>query len=169
MNTEQKNSIAQDFFDKKISVLVATTIVEIGLDAQDATLIVINNAERFGLSQLHQMRGRVGRNDKNAECIFVTDSTGDLTARRMEIITQSTNGFDIAQKDLELRGPGEMTGQRQHGIFRFRYANILSMPHLVFRAKEAVDYVCGEKKYKTFIEKTLRRLQNMMMQEETDG
>ncbi len=171
MDAQQKNRIAQDFFDKKISVLVATTIVEIGLDAADATLMVINNAERFGLSQLHQMRGRVGRSDKDAECIFITDSTGDIATRRMEIITQSTDGFEIAQKDLELRGPGEMTGQRQHGIFRFRYADILRMPHLVFRAQEAVEYVCNRPEYRPFIAKTLqllRRVQNNFLEYETD-
>ena len=104
------------FKDKKYDVLVSTTVVEVGVDVPNATVIVIENAERFGLSQLHQLRGRVGRNDLQSYCVLVSSSASQDTLMRLNIMTETNDGFVIAEKDLEIRGPGEFLGIRQSGL-----------------------------------------------------
>ena len=97
-------------------VLVSTTVVEVGVDVPNAVVMMVENAERFGLSQLHQLRGRVGRGSEKSYCILITDSPSDETRERMRTISRTTNGFEIAEADLKLRGPGDFFGSRQHGL-----------------------------------------------------
>jgi ATP-dependent DNA helicase RecG len=114
-----------DFRFKKIDLLVSTTIIEVGLDVPNATVMIIENSERMGLSQLHQLRGRVGRGDKKSSCILIYKSGLSETARRrINILRKSGNGFDIAREDLDLRGPGEILGKKQKGDINFKIANI---------------------------------------------
>ena len=116
MKPDEKDEVMKAFKDKKYDVLVSTTVVEVGVDVPNATVIVIENAERFGLSQLHQLRGRVGRNDLQSYCVLVSSSASQDTLMRLNIMTETNDGFVIAEKDLEIRGPGEFLGIRQSGL-----------------------------------------------------
>lgn len=116
MKPDEKDQVMKDFKDKKYEILVSTTVVEVGVDVPNATVIVIENAERFGLSQLHQLRGRVGRSDIQSYCVLITSSSTKETLNRLDILTQTNDGFVIAEKDLEIRGPGEFLGVRQSGL-----------------------------------------------------
>ena len=108
----------------KLDVLVSTTVIEVGVNVPNATLMVIENAERFGLSQLHQLRGRVGRGKYKSYCILFNQSKSDISRQRMDIMTSTNNGFVISEKDLELRGPGDVFGVRQHGLPELKIANL---------------------------------------------
>ena len=116
MSAEEKDDVMNDFKSKKYDILVSTTVIEVGVDVPNATVIMIENAERFGLSQLHQLRGRVGRNSLQSYCILVSSSNSQDTLARLNIMTQTNDGFVIAEKDLEIRGPGEFLGIRQSGM-----------------------------------------------------
>lgn len=155
MSAQEKDNITNKFINNEISVLIATTVIEVGVDVANANLIVINNAERFGLSQLHQLRGRVGRGSVQGECILLTDSKSEMAEKRIEILKNSSDGFEIAQRDLYLRGPGEMFGYRQHGMFNFKYADIYKNPELIYKANKAADLMCSDKKYSETVEKIL--------------
>ena len=125
MKMQEKEQVMRDFRNKKIDLLVSTTIIEVGLDVPNATVIIIENSERMGLSQLHQLRGRVGRGDKKSTCILIYKSGLNDTARkRIDILRKNNNGFDIAKEDLEIRGPGEILGKRQKGDINFKIANV---------------------------------------------
>ena len=125
MKMTEKEGVMSDFRRKKIDLLVSTTIIEVGLDVPNATVMIIENSERMGLSQLHQLRGRVGRGDKKSSCILIYKSGLSETARRrINILRKSGNGFDIAREDLDLRGPGEILGKKQKGDINFKIANI---------------------------------------------
>ena len=106
----------QQFKDGLIDILVSTTIIEVGINVPNANIMVIYNAERFGLAQLHQLRGRVGRGPFKSYCFLLSDNKNKITQERMKIITNTNNGFIIAENDLTLRGPGEILGIRQHGL-----------------------------------------------------
>ena len=108
----------------EIQILVSTTVVEVGIDNPNASVILINNCERFGLSQLHQLRGRVGRGELTSYCILCSDSESPNTKQRLNVLTKSRNGFEIADEDLKLRGPGEFFGERQSGFIKFRIADL---------------------------------------------
>lgn len=124
-NTDKKK-VMQDFSSGKIQLLVSTTVVEVGVDVPNAVIMVIENAERFGLSQLHQLRGRIGRGEYKSTCILITDAANDTAKRRMKVMESTTDGFKIADEDLKLRGPGEFFGSRQHGLPEMRIADMLS-------------------------------------------
>lgn len=125
MKTNEKESIMKDFKEGKINLLVATTVIEVGVDVPNASLMIIDNAERLGLSQLHQLRGRIGRGNEKSHCILIYQSPlSNLAKERLEIMRTTNDGFVIAEKDLELRGPGEVLGTRQAGIPDFRIANL---------------------------------------------
>ncbi|MBL1143226.1 MAG: ATP-dependent DNA helicase RecG [Proteobacteria bacterium] len=126
MKPTEKENMMQEFKNGKIGLLVATTVIEVGVDVPNASLMIIDNAERFGLSQLHQLRGRIGRGETQSDCLLMYQSPlGDLAKQRLEIMRTSSDGFVIAEKDLELRGPGEILGTRQAGIPEMRVADLM--------------------------------------------
>ena len=125
MKSADKDAVMQAFKNHDIDLLVATTVIEVGVDVPNASLMVIENPERLGLSQLHQLRGRVGRGDNDSYCLLMYQSPLSLTARqRLGILRDSSDGFVIAEKDLELRGPGELMGTRQTGAVHFKIADL---------------------------------------------
>jgi ATP-dependent DNA helicase RecG len=126
MSSEEKDDVMQRFRRNEVQILVATTVIEVGVDVPNATVMVIEHAERFGLSQLHQLRGRIGRGGEKGTCILIAPKTpGDEARARLETMVCTTNGFEIAETDLKLRGPGEFFGTRQHGELGFHIANPL--------------------------------------------
>jgi ATP-dependent DNA helicase RecG len=126
MKTADKDRIMGEFSAGKIQILVATTVIEVGVDVANATLMVVEHAERFGLAQLHQLRGRVGRGAVQSQCLLIGDARGSPEARRrLEIMCETNDGFRIAEVDLELRGPGEIAGTRQSGVPVLKYANLV--------------------------------------------
>lgn len=126
MSAEEKTKVMQDFKAAKIDVLVATTVVEVGVDVPNANLMIIENPERLGLSQLHQLRGRVGRGSAQSHCVLLYQTPLSMQAKeRLSIMRESSDGFIIAEKDLEMRGPGEILGTKQSGLMRFRVADII--------------------------------------------
>ena len=142
LKNDEKEQVMADFKNKKYDVLVSTTVVEVGVDVPNATVMVIENAERFGLSQLHQLRGRVGRNDLQSYCVLVTASKSQETRERLNIMTQTNDGFVIAEKDLQLRGPGEFLGTRQSGLPDLIISDIVRDAKILELARnEAIDFV----------------------------
>jgi ATP-dependent DNA helicase RecG len=137
MKTEEKETVMQAFRKKEIMILVSTTVIEVGIDMPEATIMVIEHAERFGLSQLHQMRGRVGRGDKKSYCILLSPyKLSEEAEERLKTIESTRDGFKIAEKDLELRGPGEFFGTRQHGLPDLRFSNLVVDQPILQRARK---------------------------------
>ncbi len=137
MKTSEKDVVMNKFYEGTTKLLVSTTVVEVGVNVPSATLMIIENAERFGLAQLHQLRGRVGRASDQSYCIMINRGTGDVARRRMEIMASSTDGFYISEQDLVIRGPGEFFGTRQHGIPEFKIANIYQDMAILKKAQSA--------------------------------
>ncbi|MBQ8848267.1 MAG: ATP-dependent DNA helicase RecG [Candidatus Gastranaerophilales bacterium] len=135
MDNNEKDEVMKDFKNGKYDILVATTVVEVGIDNPNATVIIIENAERFGLSQLHQLRGRVGRSDNQSYCALITQTSNNEVKKRLEIMTKTNDGFIISQKDLELRGPGEFLGTRQSGLPDLNVADIVNDVELIEKAR----------------------------------
>ena len=145
LKNDEKEEVMRKFKDKEYDILVSTTVVEVGVDVPNATVIVIENAERFGLSQLHQLRGRVGRSDLQSYCILSSNTKSQETKARLNIMTQTNDGFVIAEKDLQLRGPGEFLGTRQSGLPDMIIADIVNDAKILELARtEAINFV---KKY----------------------
>mgnify|MGYP001563506117 CR=1 FL=1 len=136
MKQKEQEEVMQDFKEKKLSVLVSTTIVEVGLDIPTATCMIIEHAERFGLAQLHQLRGRVGRGEAESFCVLLSDAYTMEAQARMTAMKNFSDGFKIAEEDLRIRGPGEFFGERQHGLSELRIANPLTQLHLLKAARE---------------------------------
>ncbi len=142
LKNDEKEQVMSDFKDKKYDILVSTTVVEVGVDVPNATVMLIENAERFGLSQLHQLRGRVGRNDLQSYCILHTSTKSQETKERLNIMTQTNDGFVIAEKDLQLRGPGEFLGTRQSGLPDLIISDIVRDAKILEMARnEAINFV----------------------------
>lgn len=142
LKNDEKEQVMADFKEKKYNILVSTTVVEVGVDVPNATVMLIENAERFGLSQLHQLRGRVGRNDLQSYCILHTSTKSQETKERLNIMTQTNDGFVIAEKDLQLRGPGEFLGTRQSGLPDLIISDIVRDAKVLEMARnEAIDFV----------------------------
>jgi ATP-dependent DNA helicase RecG len=126
MRTEEKEKAMKAFAEGRTQVLVATTVIEVGVDVSAATLMIVENSERMGLSQLHQLRGRVGRGQSPSSCVLLYRSPlSSMAKRRLNVLRTTNDGFEIAQKDLELRGPGEVLGTRQTGLMQLRVADLI--------------------------------------------
>ena len=142
MKQEEKDSVMEEFRGGGVHILVATTVIEVGVDVPNASVMIIEHAERFGLSQLHQLRGRVGRGDEQAFCILLAGHKRTAEAReRLSIMEETSDGFKVAERDLEIRGPGEVMGTRQSGIPAFRVGNIVRDYALLEAAKREADYL----------------------------
>ncbi|WP_100010995.1 ATP-dependent DNA helicase RecG [Lentibacillus sediminis] len=122
---EEKEAVMKQFAENDIHVLVSTTVIEVGVNVPNATMMVVYDAERFGLSQLHQLRGRVGRGEKQSYCILIADPKGEVGKERMRIMTETTDGFELSEQDLKLRGPGDFFGKKQSGIPEFKVADMI--------------------------------------------
>lgn len=145
MKQAQKDEIMTQFGENKIQILVSTTVIEVGIDVPNATVMMIENAERFGLAQLHQLRGRVGRGKYQSYCIFMSASKSKETKERLEILNHSNDGFQIASEDLRLRGPGGFFGIRQSGLMDFKLADVYQDSNVLKMANEAANWLEEEK------------------------
>ena len=139
MRPADKNRIMEEFSAHTIDVLVSTTVIEVGINVPNATVMMVENAERFGLAQLHQLRGRVGRGENQSYCIFVSTKEDQETMERLQILNKSNDGFHIASEDLKLRGPGDLFGVRQSGEFAFRLGDIYTDAGVLKQAADAID------------------------------
>ena len=141
LSARAKQEAMQAFTAGETDVLVSTTVIEVGVDVPNATLIVIEDADRFGLSQLHQLRGRVGRGADKAYCVLVSATKNQDTRQRLKALCATNDGFKIAEKDLELRGPGDFFGSRQHGLPQLQVADLAGDTRVLQEAKQAAEEV----------------------------
>ncbi len=143
MKPKDKDAVMNRFYSGEIQLLISTVVIEVGVDVPNATVMAIENAERFGLSQLHQLRGRIGRGSKESTCILLSDAQNEEAVDRFDTMCRTTDGFEIAKKDLEMRGPGDFFGSRQHGLPDMRIANLMTDTRILYEAqktaKELVD------------------------------
>ncbi|MCH5317626.1 MAG: ATP-dependent DNA helicase RecG [Eubacterium sp.] len=144
MKAKDKDKVMSAFANGDIKILISTTVIEVGVDVPNATVMVIENAERFGLSQLHQLRGRVGRGAAQSYCILVSDSKGDTAQNRLAIMKKYSDGFIIADEDLKQRGPGDFFGNRQHGLPEMKIADLLSDTQTLTLCRKAADEILAE-------------------------
>ncbi len=143
---EKDNIMGGQFKNKQIDVLISTTVIEVGVNVPNANIMVIYNAERFGLAQLHQLRGRVGRGEYQSYCILINSSNSKISRERMRILQKSSDGFYISEKDLELRGPGEFFGTKQHGLPDLKIANLFTDIDILKLAQKKAEEIL-EKDY----------------------
>jgi len=141
LKAKEKEAVMAAFSTGELDVLVSTTVIEVGVDVPNAALMIVENAERFGLSQLHQLRGRVGRGKHQSYCVLVTSSRSEVSRTRLKAMTDTTDGFKIAEEDLKLRGPGDFFGNRQHGLPQLRIADLAGDMRLLSQAQEAARAV----------------------------
>ena len=141
MKPKEKNRIMEAFASGEIQVLVSTTVVEVGVNVPNATVMMVENAERFGLAQLHQLRGRVGRGEHQSYCIFIQGNNEENTSKRLKILNESNDGFYIAGEDLKLRGPGDLFGIRQSGLMEFKIGDIYNDAGILKNASEAAGEI----------------------------
>src|SRR5712672_2139869 len=159
MKSEEKEDAMERFRRRELDLLVTTTVIEVGVDVPNATVMVIEHAERFGLSQLHQLRGRIGRGGDKGTCILIAPKTPGEDARaRLETMVRTTNGFEIAETDLKLRGPGEFFGTRQHGELGFHIANPLRDKELLELARREAFALAADSAQQDAMQRLLRQL-----------
>ena len=141
LKAKEKEEVMDAFAAGELDVLVSTTVIEVGVDVPNAALMIVENAERFGLSQLHQLRGRVGRGQHKSYCVLVTNSKSEVSRARLKVMTDTTDGFKIAEEDLKLRGPGDFFGNRQHGLPQMKLADLAGDMRLLSQAQQAAREV----------------------------
>jgi ATP-dependent DNA helicase RecG len=145
MKSADKEEIMRRFVSGEIQILVSTTVIEVGVDVPNASVMVVEHAERFGLSQLHQLRGRVGRGAEKSYCVLLaSDIKSSVATERLGIMAETNDGFKIAEKDLELRGPGELLGTRQSGLPEFRIANLVRDQKILDAAQKEAEFYLGK-------------------------
>ena len=144
MRPKEKDEIMMKFKDKEIDILISTTVIEVGVNVPNANIMVIENSERFGLAQLHQLRGRVGRGEYKSYCILKYNGKSDVIRQRMKVMTETNDGFIISEKDLELRGSGEFFGTKQHGIPEFKIANLFEDMKILKKVQELSNKIIEE-------------------------
>ncbi|MDE6673950.1 MAG: ATP-dependent DNA helicase RecG, partial [Acetatifactor sp.] len=154
MRPSDKNRIMEEYAAHNIDVLVSTTVIEVGINVPNATVMMVENAERFGLAQLHQLRGRVGRGAHQSYCIFISAQDNKETMERLDILNRSNDGFFIASEDLKLRGPGDLFGIRQSGEFAFRMGDIYTDAEILKQASQAVEQIreAGDGEFRQLLE-----------------
>ena len=166
MKSEEKEEILNDFRDNKVKVIVSTTVIEVGINVPNATVMMVLNSERFGLAQLHQLRGRVGRGEHQSYCILHNSSSSVKSWERTKVMEKSSDGFFIANEDLRLRGPGEIFGTRQHGIPELMVSDFSTDYNILSHANvEASDIISGKIKisageYNKIVEEIYNRFKN---------
>jgi ATP-dependent DNA helicase RecG len=150
LKQKEQDEIMHKFANKELDALISTTILEVGIDIPNASCMIVEGAQRFGLSQLHQLRGRVGRNTFESFCILISDTQTDESRARIEAMVRYSDGFHIAEEDLRIRGPGEFFGRRQHGLTELKIANPLTQMQILKRAREeAVRLIVSDPHLKT--------------------
>jgi ATP-dependent DNA helicase RecG len=138
LSGREKEQIMAEFRSGKAHVLLATSLIEVGVDVPNATLMLIENAEMFGLAQLHQLRGRIGRGAHESFCVLISDANDPASRVRLKVLEQTTDGFKIAEEDLKLRGPGELLGREQSGMPNFRFGDLVEDLDLIRQARGIV-------------------------------
>ena len=147
MKADQKNKIINNFKNGITKLLIATTVIEVGVDVPNADIIVIENCERFGLAQLHQLRGRVGRGDKQSNCVLLhNENIGENAAKRIEVLKGTNDGFVIAEQDLKIRGPGEIMGQEQTGVVPFKYVDLVRDSKFIEESTDLAKQIISDDK-----------------------
>ena len=165
MKAKEKDAVMVAFAAHETDILVSTTVIEVGVDVPNAAVMVIENAERFGLSQLHQLRGRVGRGKHQSYCILISDNQNEETKQRLKVMTKTADGFKIAEEDLRLRGPGDFFGQRQHGLPGLRIADIGCDTNLLKEAQAAAEALLAEDPELTTCPATAERITELFTQQ----
>ena len=145
MSNAAKEKAAEAFRRGETGVLVATTVIEVGVDVPNATIMAIENADRFGLAQLHQLRGRVGRGDKRSYCFLLSGDSSEAAQQRLSTLVKTNSGFEIAETDLMMRGPGEFLGKKQHGISEFAAASLAMDISVMKEAKDAAEEILSDR------------------------
>ena len=166
MKAREKDAVMSAFAAGESHILVSTTVIEVGVDVPNASLMVVENAERFGLSQLHQLRGRVGRGQHQSYCVLVSDNKNDETRQRLKAMTKTADGFKIAEEDLRLRGPGDFFGLRQHGLPGLQVADLGCDTRLLAEAQSAADGLLAEDPALTHHPATAERVRKLFQQSE---
>ena len=164
MKPKEKDAVMTAFAAHETDILVSTTVIEVGVDVPNAAVMVIENAERFGLSQLHQLRGRVGRGKHQSYCILISDNKNEETRQRLKVMTKTTDGFKIAEEDLRLRGPGDFFGQRQHGLPGLKVADLGCDTQLLQEARQAAEQLLAEDPELSSCPATAERIQALFTQ-----
>ena len=144
MKSEDKDEIMNRFKNGDIKILVSTVVIEVGVNIPNAVLMIIENAERFGLSQLHQLRGRVGRSNKKSYCVLFSDNESETSKKRLDIMCKTNDGFEIAKKDIEIRGPGDLFGEKQSGAVTFKIADLANDAEILYSASKAAKELIAE-------------------------
>lgn len=164
LSAADKEAVMTDFYEHKVDLLVSTTVVEVGVDVPNAAIMVIENADRFGLSQLHQLRGRVGRGEHKSSCVLITDNVSEDVVKRLKILSNTNDGFRISEEDLKLRGPGDFFGRRQHGLPELKIASMSEDTEVMNRASLAAqELIDTDPKLSRPEHRQLRELTQMMI------